>query len=62
MRKLAALLLTLVAVSVVPSSVTANHSAVLNSADSRDIAVEAVQVAELPVSVREVVLEKTRNG
>ena len=62
MRKLAALLLTLVAVSIVASSVTANHSTALNSADSRDIAVEAVQVAELPVSVREVVFAKTRNG
>lgn len=62
MRKLAALLLMVVAVSVVASSVTGSHSTVLNSADSGDIAVEAVQVAELPVSVREVVLAKTRNG
>ena len=62
MRKLAALLLLLVAGSLVGSSVKAGRSAVLNSADPREFAVEVVPVAELPVRVGEVVLTKTRNG
>ncbi len=62
LRKLAALLLLLVAVSVMASSAAVRPSSALNSAGSVKFAVEVVQVAELPVSVREVILTKTRNG
>lgn len=61
-RKLAALLLLLVAFTIMARSGTASQSTVFNSAGAYKFAVEAVQVAELPVSVREVVLEKTRKG
>ena len=62
MRKLTILLLVLVAVSDVASSVQVSHSSAPNAADSVKFAVEAVQVAELPVSVRDVVLTKTPKG
>lgn len=61
MRKLPLLLLLLVAISDVASSVQVSHSPAPNS-DSVKFAVEAIQVAELPVSVRDVVLTKTRKG
>lgn len=60
--ELAALLLLLVAGSLVGSPVTAGRSAVLNSADRREFGVEVVPVANLPVGIGEVVLTKTRNG
>ena len=62
MRKLAALLLLVVAVSLAADSAIANERPTPNSADAGAIAVEAVQVTELPVSVHEVVLAKTRRG
>ena len=61
-RKLAALLLLPVAVSVMASSATAPCNSVPKAAGSSKFAVEVVQVPELPVSVREVILTKTRNG
>lgn len=62
MRKFAALLLLLVAISSVATSATVRQSLAANSAVPGKFAVEVVQVAELPVSVREVVLAKTRKG
>lgn len=62
MRKLAPLLLLTLAVSVVPGSARGSRSLVPNSAVPAKFAVEVVQVAELPVSVREVILTKTRKG
>ena len=62
MRKLTVLLLLLVGISDVAGSVQVNRSATLNSAGSVKFAVEPVQVAELPVSLRDVVLTKTRRG
>jgi len=62
MRKLAPILLLSLGVSVVASSATVSHSRVPNSPGSAKFAVEAVQVADLPVSVREVILTKMRDG
>jgi hypothetical protein len=62
MRKLPLLLLLLVGISDVVSSVQLSHSPAPNLRDSVKFAVEAVQVAELPISVRDVVLTKTRRG
>jgi len=54
-------LLMLVAVSIAASAMPTQRAAA-NSAGSIKFAVEVVQVTELPVSIREVVLEKTRKG
>ena len=55
-------LLVLVVVSLFSGNLTASSSSVFNSAGTPIIAVEIVPVADLPVSVREAVLTKTRNG
>lgn len=60
-RKLAALLLLSLAFSVA-SSAQVSHRLVPNFVDAPKFAVEVVQVMDMPVSVREAVLEKTPKG
>jgi len=59
--KISAALLMLIAVSITGSAMVPQRAAA-KSAGSIKFAVEAVQVPDLPVSVREVVLEKTQKG
>ena len=61
MKQLTVLFLLALTTSVGASWTKASQSTLLNS-DPPRFAVEVVHVPELPVSVREVVLEKTRKG